>query len=212
MTVELCCDGLEAARAAAAAGADRIELCTNLACGGLTPPHEVLDEAASLGVPVNVLIRPREGDFTYNFSEIHQILFNIAYCGNSSVNGVVIGALTSDGMVDVPLCQDLVDLARSYSLSVTFNRAIDRTKDIFKALEQVLDLGVDRVLTSGGAASAPEGAEVIRKMIAMAAGSKTKIMAGAGITPANVLNLIYKTGVTEIHGSRLELLRPGILL
>ena len=212
MTVELCCDGLEAARAAAAAGADRIELCTNLACGGLTPPHEVLDEAAALGVPVHVLIRPREGDFVYNFSEIHQILFNIAYCGNSGMEGVVIGALTSDGMVDIPLCQDLIALARSYSLSVTFHRAIDRTKDIFKALEQVIELGVDRVLTSGGAESALEGAATIKKMIDLAAGSKTIIMAGAGITATNVLNLIYRTGVTEIHGSKLELLRPGILL
>lgn len=201
MLVEICCDGLEAARVAVGAGADRIELCTDLACGGITPPHEILDEAVTLGVPVNVLIRPREGDFVYNDSEIHHILFNIAYCGNVGVNGVVIGALTDDGRVDIPLCKDIVDLARSYGLSITFHRAIDRTADIMEALDDVLSLGVDRILTSGGAESAPEGKETIKKMVKRA-GNKAIILAGAGITPENAPELIEYTGVKEIHGSR----------
>ena len=201
MLVEICCDGLEAARVAVGAGADRIELCTDLACGGITPPHEILDEAVTLGVPVNVLIRPREGDFVYNDSEIHHILFNIAYCGNVGVNGVVIGALTDDGRVDIPLCKDIVDLARSYGLSITFHRAIDRTADIMEALDDVLSLGVDRILTSGGAESAPEGKEIIKKMVKRA-GNKAIILAGAGITPENAPELIEYTGVKEIHGSR----------
>ena len=201
MLVEICCDGLEAARVAVGAGADRIELCTDLACGGITPPHEILDEAVTLGVPVNVLIRPREGDFVYNDSEIHHILFNIAYCGNVGVNGVVIGALTDDGRVDIPLCKDIVDLARSYGLSITFHRAIDRTADIMEALDDVLSLGVDRILTSGGAESAPEGKEIIKKMVKRA-GNKAIILAGAGITPENATELIEYTGVKEIHGSR----------
>ena len=201
MLVEICCDGLEAARVAVGAGADRIELCSDLACGGLTPPHDVLDEAVTLGVPVNVLIRPREGDFVYSDSEIHHILFNIAYCGNVGVNGVVIGALTDDGRVDMPLCKDIVDLARSYGLSITFHRAIDRTADIMEALDDVLSLGVDRILTSGGAESAPEGKETIRKMV-QRAGDKAIILAGAGITPENAKGLIKYTGVKEIHGSR----------
>ncbi len=201
MLVEICCDGLEAARVAVGAGADRIELCTDLACGGITPPHEILDEAVTLGVPVNVLIRPREGDFVYNDSEIHHILFNIAYCGNVGVNGVVIGALTDDGRVDIPLCKDIVDLARSYGLSITFHRAIDRTADIMEALDDVLSLGVDRILTSGGAESAPEGKETIKKMVKRA-GNKAIILAGAGITPGNATELIEYTGVKEIHGSR----------
>ncbi len=201
MLVEICCDGLEAARVAVGAGADRIELCTDLACGGITPPHEILDEAVTLGVPVNVLIRPREGDFVYNDSEIHHILFNIAYCGNVGVNGVVIGALTDDGRVDIPLCKDIVDLARSYGLSITFHRAIDCTADIMEALDDVLSLGVDRILTSGGAESAPEGKEIIKKMVKRA-GNKAIILAGAGITPENATELIEYTGVKEIHGSR----------
>lgn len=201
MLVEICCDGLEAARVAVGAGADRIELCTDLACGGITPPHEILDEAVTLGVPVNVLIRPREGDFVYNDSEIHHILFNIAYCGNVGVNGVVTGALTDDGRVDIPLCKDIVDLARSYGLSITFHRAIDCTADIMEALDDVLSLGVDRILTSGGAESAPEGKEIIKKMVKRA-GNKAIILAGAGITPENATELIEYTGVKEIHGSR----------
>jgi len=201
MLVEICADGLGAARDAVRAGADRIELCEDLSCGGITPSHEVLDEAASLGVPVNVLIRPRGGDFVYNYAEIRSILFNIAYCGNVGVNGVVIGALTPDGRVDVPLCRDFIDLARSYGLSVTFHRAIDRTADIMEALDDVLSLGVDRILTSGGAESAPEGAAVIRRMVERAAG-KAIILAGAGITPENAVELVNATGVTEIHGSR----------
>lgn len=204
MLVEICCDGLEAAKEAVGAGADRIELCSDLACGGLTPSHEVLDDAVTLGVPVNVLIRPREGDFVYSDSEIHHILFNVAYCGNVGVNGVVIGALTDDGRIDLPLCRDIVDMARSYGLSVTFHRAIDRTADIMEALDDVLSLGVDRILTSGGAASAPEGRETIKKMVERA-GDKAIILAGAGITPDNARDLIAYTGVSEIHGSRVGL-------
>lgn len=201
MLVEICADGLGAARDAVRADADRIELCEDLSCGGITPSHEVLDEAASLGVPVNVLIRPRGGDFVYNYAEIRSILFNIAYCGNVGVNGVVIGALTPDGRVDVPLCRDFIDLARSYGLSVTFHRAIDRTADIMEALDDVLSLGVDRILTSGGADSAPAGAAVIRRMVKRAAG-RAVILAGAGITPEIAVDLVNATGVTEIHGSR----------
>lgn len=204
MLAEICCDGLEAAMAAVGAGAKRIELCAELSCGGITPPHEVLDNAVTLGVPVNVLIRPREGNFVYSDSEIHHILFNVAYCGNVGVNGVVIGALTDDGKIDLPLCKDIIDMARSYGLSITFHRAIDCAADIMEALDDVLSLGVDRILTSGGAASAPEGRETIRKMVERA-GNKVIIMAGAGVTPENAKELIEYTGVKEIHGSRIGL-------
>lgn len=201
MTVEICCDSLQAAKTAAGSGADRIELCADLSCGGLTPSHELIDEVSTLGVPVNILIRPRAGDFVYNEHDIHHILFNIAYCGNSKINGVVIGALTREGKVDIPLCRDMVDLARSYNLSITFHRAIDESADIMAALDDVLSLGIERILTSGGRPSAPEGADVIKKMVERAAG-RTVIMAGAGITPENVKNLIAETGVSEVHGSR----------
>ena len=204
MLVEICCDGLEAAKRAAGFGADRIELCADLSCGGLTPSHDVIDSAVTIGVPVNVLIRPREGNFVYSDSEIHHILFNVAYCGNVGVNGVVIGALTDEGRVDMDLCRDIVDMARSYGLSVTFHRAIDRAADIMEALDDILSLGVDRILTSGGAASAPEGMETIKEMV-MRADGRAIILAGAGITQENALELIEYTGVKEIHGSRIDL-------
>lgn len=206
MLAEICCDGLDAARIAAGAGAERIELCADLSCGGVTPPHEVLDKAMTLGVPVNVLIRPRGGDFVYSYAEIHHILFNVAYCGNVGVQGVVIGALTDEGRVDMELCRDIVDLARSYSLSVTFHRAIDSTSNIMEALEDVLSLGVDRILTSGGAESAAEGRSTIKEMVRKSAG-RAIIIAGAGITAGNAEEIARYTGVSEIHGSRVELAR-----
>ncbi len=205
MLVEICCDGLDAARAARAAGADRIELCSDLSCGGITPSHEELDQMGGFGIPVHVLIRPRGGNFVYDYNEIHHILFNIAYCGNAGISGVVLGALDSRNHVDKMLCQDFVDIAHSYNLSVTFHRAIDEAESPLDALETILSLGVERVLTSGGAYSAPQGAQVIKKMVEMAKGTGTIILPGGGITPDNALQLIRDTGVEEIHGSRKEL-------
>ena len=198
MLVEICCDGLDAARAARAAGADRIELCSDLSCGGITPSHEELDQMGGFGIPVHVLIRPRGGTFVYDYNEIHHILFNIAYCGNAGISGVVVGALDSRNHVDKMLCQDFVDIAHSYNLSVTFHRAIDEAESPLDALETILALGVERVLTSGGAYSAPQGAQVIKS-------TGTIILPVGGISPDKALQLFMDSGVEEIHGSRKEL-------
>lgn len=135
MIIEICCDGIEAAKKAIEAGAKRIELCTDLSIGGITPPYSEIEEVAKLGTAVNVLVRPRGGDFVYNEAEIEKMLCEIAYCGGAGVNGVVIGALTPEGKIDVPLCREFVSMARSYGLEITFHRAIDEA--IAKALSLV---------------------------------------------------------------------------
>jgi len=214
--VEICAPSVERAREAEATGAGRIELCTDLECGGLTPPHpdiiSLVQGVDALKIPVNVLIRPRAGDFVYNSAEIEQMMDDISFCGAAGVNGVVIGALNPRGGVDRPLCRNMVALARSYGLSVTFHRAIDESRNIDKALDAVIALGVDRILTSGGAESAWEGRDVIKRMVQRInalypEGSGPKILAGAGVNFANAAPLVAVTGVSEIHGSRLELCR-----
>jgi copper homeostasis protein CutC len=136
MIIEICCDGIEAAKKAVEAGAKRIELCSDLSIGGITPPYSEIEEAAAkLGTAVNVLVRPRGGDFVYNEAEIEKMLREIAFCGGAGVNGVVIGALTTEGKIDVPLCREFVSMARSYGLEITFHRAIDEA--IAKALSLV---------------------------------------------------------------------------
>lgn len=207
MIVETCCDSITAMYAAVIAGADRVELCNDLGCGGVSPHHADIDEAGTLrGLPVNVLIRPRGGDFVYDEKEIEKMFYKIAYCANCGLNGVVVGALTRAGDVDMDLCRELVSVARTYGLSVTFHRAIDEAADIFQALEDVISLGVDRVLTSGGAPTAWEGRETIRKMVGQAAG-RTIILPGGGITQENAAALAAYTGAQELHGTRTEIIR-----
>ena len=207
MIVETCCDSITAMYAAVIAGTDRIELCYDLSCGGVSPHHADIDEAGTLkGLPVNVLIRPRGGDFVYDEKEIEKMFYKIAYCANCGLNGVVIGALTKEGDVDMELCRELVSVARTYGLSVTFHRAIDEARDIFQALEDVILLGVDRVLTSGGAPDAWTGRETIRRMVEQAAG-RTIILPGGGVTPENAVALAEYTGVTELHGTRTGIVR-----
>ena len=199
-SVEVCVNSFESAVAAQKGGADRVELCSVLPVGGVTPSYGMIRCCKDYleGVDINVLIRPRSGDFCYNRYEIDEIRRDIEFCGELGLNGVVIGALTPDGNVDMKLCAELIDLARKYALSVTFHRAIDRAADIYRALDDVIELGADRILTSGGAVSAPDGCETLRNMVIQAAG-RINIMAGAGIRPDNVGYLVQKTGVPEVH-------------
>ena len=239
---EVCCPTLDAVARAAAAGADRIELCERLEVGGVTPAEELIREALAVAggsaeagpqsvygnvpandsspVPVNVLIRPREGNFVYNEEEAAQMLASIALCKRLGVNGVVIGALRPDGSVDMPLMQRLVDAAKCDAwrvgpaevncelgsllrpLSITFHRAFDECSDVFAALEDIISLGIDRLLTSGHCADAWEGRFALRDLVARAAG-RIVIMPGCGITPANLPEIAATTRATEFHGSRI---------
>ena len=213
MLIEICSENIDIALKAQEKGALRVELCNDLSVGGITPAYDEIEQARTqLNIGLHVLIRPRGGDFYYSAAEISRILRDIEFCGSliteegKVVDGVVIGALSRDRSIEQGACREMFAAARQYALSITFHRAIDRSRDIFKALDRVIDLEADRVLTSGGAESAFEGRETIASMVKMSIGSGTLIMAGAGITPENAGQLIAETSVPEIHGSRLSLL------
>lgn len=179
-----------------------MELCSGLVEGGLTPSigtiRRVL-EAARGAIDVNVLLRPRPGDFLYTKDEVACMLYDIeAIKVLGGVHGVVLGALTAAGEVDVDITRTLIEAARP--LSVTFHRAIDVARDPVAAVQACVDLGVDRILTSGAAATAAEGTETLRAMV-KAAGGRIVVMAGAGVNADNAGALVAAAGVTEVHAS-----------
>lgn len=198
--LEICCANPESVDAAISGGADRIELCSGLSVGGLTPSKGLIDYACHRMIPINVLIRPRSGDFVYTDSDFDVMLNDIAWSAQAGAKGVVIGALNPDGSIDYDRCKPLVDRARSLGLSITFHRAFDLCNSPAEGLEAIISLGCDRVLTSGQATDALSGAKVIADLVRQADG-RIKIMAGAGINPSNVADIISRTGVTEVHAS-----------
>jgi copper homeostasis protein len=196
---ELCADSLEAAVIAQAAGADRMELCQELAISGVTPSSSLL--AATLkavSIPVYVLIRPRGGDFVYSSTEFGQMRSQIEQAKTAGAAGVAIGVLLPDGRVDVERTRELVELARP--MHVTFHRAFDETRDLGEALEDVILTGADCLLTSGGAPNVLEGAEQIGQLHRMA-GDRLEVMAGGGLKLANLPEVIRRSRVTSLHGS-----------
>jgi copper homeostasis protein len=201
IVLEVCADSLENALIAQSAGAERIEFCAGLPEGGVTPsPAQIRMAREQLSAKLYVLIRPRGGDFLYNKREFEIIRSDIHFCGKNRCDGVVIGILNPDGTVDTERCRELVQIARQYAMGVTFHRAFDRSNDLFQALEDIISLGCERILTSGGYETAIEGAEIIRQLIEKA-NDRILIMPGSGITPENVSELIRKTGLKELHGT-----------
>ena len=201
IVVEVCANSIESALAGQSGGAVRIELCDNPAEGGLTPSLECIRRARNgLNIQLYVLIRPREGDFVYDDPEFEKMKQDIRLCGESGCDGVVVGMLTPQGTVDTHRCAELIQTARKFSMGVTFHRAFDCCSDLFQSLEDIIGLGCDRILTSGGKNSAPEGAPVIKQLIDQAAG-RIRIMPGAGIRIENVLELVRITGLKEFHGT-----------
>lgn len=204
--LEIAANSLASALAAQEGGASRIELCSALELGGLTPsPGQVALVRDKLSIPVYVLIRPRAGDFAYAEEEHATMLADIAYCAAAGCDGVVVGALTADGDVDVTRCRELVSAANG--IDVTFHRAIDVCRDPATALEAIIGLGCARVLSSGGAASAMEGSANLRRLIEQAAG-RIGIMPGAGIGAGNIAALMAATGAREFHASAKRALPP----
>ena len=196
--IECCCTSVYEVLQAQAGGASRIELCADLPIGGVTPPAQLLREVLdSCTLPVNVLVRPRGGDFCYSEAEVDQMLQSIADCKRLGANGVVIGALTTQGDVDVPLMRRLIAAARP--LSVTFHRAFDECRDPMGAFRDIVGLGCDRLLSSGHEPSAYQGRALLRRLIETA--SPIVVMPGAGINPSNIKELDHATGATEFHGS-----------
>lgn len=196
--LEVCCGDMQSVLAAKEGGADRIELCQALEVDGLTPSAEMMAEAIGLGIPVQVLIRPREGDFVYDEAEIETMLKEIRLAKRLGANGVVIGALKSDGSIDEETIRRLVSEATG--LSITFHRAFDVCSQPAEALEQIVSLGCHRLLTSGQAPSAEQGIPLIKRLVEQS-GGRLIIMPGAGVNQENARRILSETGAHEIHGS-----------
>ncbi len=197
--LEVAANSVASALAAQDGGAGRVELCASLGEGGLTPSYATVAIARErLLIPLYVLIRPRAGDFLYNELELETMRRDVEACTRLGCDGVVIGALDADGNVALGACRELIYAARG--LGVTFHRAFDLARDPALALEDVIALGCERVLTSGQRATAIEGAAQIRALIGHA-GNRIVVMPGAGVDAANVAALRAATGATEFHAS-----------
>lgn len=199
---EACCPSAEAAGIAAKNGASRVELCESLEIGGVTPSQKMMEQVLkeNPGLCVNVLVRPRGGDFIFSEDEIQTMLKDIRLCKSLGVNGVVIGALRPDGGVDMACMRRLIEEARP--LSITFHRAFDECSDVRDCLEDVIALGCDRLLTSGHEKNALEGRFTIADLVKQAAG-RIIIMAGCGVRPSNINIIAESTKAEEYHSSTL---------
>ena len=198
--IEICCDSYLSVRNAMSAGADRIELCSNLSVGGTTPSYGLLKQCSMMkrDIPINVLIRPRAGDFLYDDAELEEIRQEIILCKNLHFDGIVAGFLNDDGSIDTQTTAEMVQLARP--LSFTFHRAFDVSDDPFKNLEDIIATGADRILTSGMKHKAIDGKDLIAELIRRANG-RIIIMPGSGINAGNILNIKQLTNASELHFS-----------
>lgn len=195
--LEICTDSADAALAAEAAGADRIELCCAIEAGGLTPSYGCIKRVLELlKIPVHILIRPRSGNFCYSENEFLQILNDIEIVKALGAQGIVSGVLNPDGTVDTGRTELLVKHAQP--LSFTFHRAFDLAKDPFQALEDVIQCGANRLLSSGQEVCAGEGAELLHKL-ALLADNRIIIMPGAGINAKSIGELLVPNLFTEFH-------------
>lgn len=198
--IEVCCSSLKEVLEAERAGAFRVELCGAIALGGITPSFGVIRSVveAVKTIKVNVLIRVREGGFCYTDEEVEAMCRDIEFCREVGVDGVVIGALTTEGEIDIVACRKMMAAAKG--MSVTFHRAFDVCRNGEKALEDIISLGCDRLLTSGMEQDAEQGATYIAKLVEQAAG-RIIIMPGAGIRPSNIAMIEKITAATEFHST-----------
>jgi len=196
---EICTDSVAGVKAAAEAGAARVELCASLIEGGITPSVGMIHQAVAAAdgrLKVHVIIRPRGGDFLYGEDEFVTMLHDIVAAKEAGASGVVIGLLNADGSIDERRSAELIAAARP--LSVTFHRAFDVSRDAFESLDVLIRLGVDRLLTSGQEPGVVEGAPLIRRLIERAAG-RLVVMPGGDITPRNAARIAADTGAEEFH-------------
>ncbi len=209
MVIEIVVFNLDSALKAQEGGADRIELCDNPGDGGTTPSAGVVELVRqNLSIDVYAMIRPRGGDFLYSNYDFHAMKRDLMQFQKLSVDGVVFGILTAEGAIDKKRCQELITRARP--LKVTCHRAFDMTRDPFEALEDCIEVGFDRILTSGQEAQGIQGADLIGELVKRANG-RIKIMAGSGVNEENVKELVTRTGVSEIHFSAKTYRKSGML-
>jgi copper homeostasis protein len=208
ITLEVCVDNVDGLAAALIGGADRIELCSALEIGGLTPSAGLLRVASASPVPVVAMIRPRGGDFCFDDAETQLMLTEIDAVAAAGLQGVVLGASLADGRLDQGTLGRLVRRAADQGLRCTLHRAIDLCPDLAQATSLAIDLGFERILTSGGARSAPDGLTGLQQCFD-AAGGRIAIMPGAGINAVNVGLLRARLPLTDIHASCSEPLPPA---
>ena len=198
--IEICANSAWSCVEAEAGGASRVELCAGIPEGGTTPSYGEIKTAQALTsqIDINVIIRPRGGDFLYTEAEIQSMLLDIELCKQLGVHGVVFGCLTPEGDIDVPLMRRLIEAAKP--LSVTCHRAFDVCRDPFAALEQLIELGCDRVLTSGQQATAEKGIPLLKQLVEKA-GDRIIVMPGCGVRENNIARIEAETGAKEFHTS-----------
>lgn len=195
--IEVCLDSTDSAVAAQAGGAARVELCDNLVEGGTTPSAGMIATTRrAIDIGLQVMIRPRGGDFCYGPSEVEAMLHDIGIAREIGADGVVFGALLPDGRIDEKLSLRLLEAARP--MSVTFHRAFDMSRDPFEALDALQRIGVDRLLSSGQTASVLDGLDLLAELV-QRAGEDLVIMPGCGVTPRNALRVVEATGARELH-------------
>ena len=199
LVFELCIETLEAGRAAEAGGANQVELCAGLFCGGITPPPELAAAVVrTLSIPVSVLIRPRHGNFAFSREEYGLMRRQLGEARDSGAAAVALGVLLPDRRIDVARTRALVELARP--MRVTFHRAFDEAPDLFAALDDVIAAGADCLLTSGGQPDVVAGAATIARLCERAP-KRFRIMAGGGLRLGNLAEVVQRSGVTMLHGS-----------
>ncbi len=197
--IEIATSDFSTTKSAIEGGADRIELCANLAEGGTTPSYGTIKQCREdFDVLIYPIIRPRGGDFLYSKDEFEIMLNDVKLCKQLGCDGVVIGLLNMDGSIDVARTAELAELA--YPMGVTFHRAFDRCKDSFEAVEQLIEIGCERILTSGQRPAVSDGVELIAELNKIADG-RIIIMPGSGVRKENIKMLAEKTGCTEFHSS-----------
>ena len=207
--VEVCVGSINSAIAALDGDASRVELCDNLNEGGTTPSYGTLQIVRRLmGIPIHVLIRPRGGDFIYSDEEFEAMLMDIQMCRKLKMDGVVFGFLKADGEIDIKKTK--IAQKEAGSLPVTFHRAFDMTPDPYFALDTLIELRVERVLTSGQKNTAIEGRELIKELVVKAA-DQIVVMAGSGLNPENINEFAEYTGAKEYHGTMRSVVRGEMI-
>lgn len=202
--IEVCLDNIESVDNVTTVGIDRIEMCSSLALGGISPNESLVKYAKdTTKISLHSMIRPRSGDFTYSEKEINVMEYEINSFADMGVDGVVFGILNLNNELDLKSIERLFKLAKTRNLYVTFHRAFDYVNDHKKALKDLIDLGINRILTSGKADTAIQGLSVIKELVELAS-NRIEIMAGSGVTADNVKEIIEKTSVKSIHCSASE--------
>jgi len=207
--IEICANSAQSVVEAEAGGARRVELCAAIPEGGTTPSYGEIrtSQALTSSIDINVIIRPRGGDFLYTPAEVQSMMYDIEMAKQLGVHGVVFGCLTAGGDIDIKLMRQLIDAAKP--LSVTCHRAFDVCRNPFEALEQLIELGVDRILTSGQQPDAVKGIPLIAKLVERAAG-RIVIMPGCGVRTENIAKIEAETGAKEFHTSARTMLQSNM--